>query len=132
MLSIGLRSLGRHPYSSLFVRTFAVGSSPQYFRDATVDVSFPPVAGSDRAACPGRMAVGKRKKYAVVVLQEWWGVNAQIKELASRLTQTYGFTTLIPDLYRGQVAIDHEHAGHLMSMLDWPGAVRHIAALCLF
>ena len=30
------------------------------------------------------------------------------------------------DLYRGQVATDNEHAGHLMNNLDWPGAVKDI------
>ena len=35
--------------------------------------------------------------------------------------------TLVPDLYRGKVATDHETAGHYMSDLDWPGAVKDIA-----
>lgn len=36
--------------------------------------------------------------------------------------------TLIPDLYRGKVAIDHETAGHYMNDLDWQGAVQDIQA----
>jgi carboxymethylenebutenolidase len=36
------------------------------------------------------------------------------------------FLTIVPDLYRGQVATDHEHAGHLFNDLDWPGAVQDI------
>jgi carboxymethylenebutenolidase len=36
------------------------------------------------------------------------------------------FLTVVPDLYRGEVATDHERAGHLMSGLDWPGAVQDI------
>ncbi len=36
------------------------------------------------------------------------------------------FLTIVPDLYRGQVATDHEHAGHLFNGLDWPGAVQDI------
>ncbi|WAR14855.1 DLHH-like protein [Mya arenaria] len=34
-----------------------------------------------------------------------------------------GFATLVPDLYRGKITKDYEEAGHLMSGLDWPGAV---------
>ena len=32
----------------------------------------------------------------------------------------------MPDLYRGNVATDNERAGHLMSNLDWQGAVQDI------
>ena len=35
--------------------------------------------------------------------------------------------TLVPDLYRGKIATDHETAGHYMSDLDWSGAVQDIA-----
>lgn len=35
-----------------------------------------------------------------------------------------GFRALVPDLYRGKVAIDNENAGHLMNGLDWQGAVQ--------
>ena len=33
---------------------------------------------------------------------------------------------MIPDLYRGKVATDHEEAGHYFNDLDWPGAVQDI------
>ena len=33
---------------------------------------------------------------------------------------------LVPDLYRGKVATNHEDAGHLMGDLDWKGAVDDI------
>eukprot|EP00455_Lapot_gusevi_P031374 TRINITY_DN33_c0_g1_i2.p1 TRINITY_DN33_c0_g1~~TRINITY_DN33_c0_g1_i2.p1 ORF type:complete len:267 (-),score=127.74 TRINITY_DN33_c0_g1_i2:54-746(-) len=79
-----------------------------------------------QGSCPGYLINSDNKKFAVIVLQEWWGVNQQIKEKAQQLTQEFGFATLIPDLYRGNVAIDHEHAGHLMNGLDWPGAVQDI------
>jgi carboxymethylenebutenolidase len=36
--------------------------------------------------------------------------------------------TLVPDLYRGKVAIDHETAGHYMNDLDWQCAVQDIQA----
>ena len=42
------------------------------------------------------------------------------------LISTSGFVTLTPDLYRGKIATDNEQAGHLMSNLDWPGAVEDV------
>jgi len=43
------------------------------------------------------------------------------------LSKLSGFTTLVPDLYRGKVAVNHEEAGHLFTGLDWQGAVQDIA-----
>lgn len=76
--------------------------------------------------CPGVM-VGDSKttNKGLVVIQEWWGLNDQIVEEAA-LISTSGFVTLTPDLYRGKIATDNEQAGHLMSNLDWPGAVADI------
>jgi carboxymethylenebutenolidase len=73
---------------------------------------------------PGYVTSGDRKA-GVIVIQEWWGVNEQIKKLAEDWFSDK-FVALVPDLYRGNVATDHEHAGHLFSGLDWPGAVQDI------
>jgi len=70
-------------------------------------------------------------KQGVVVLQEWWGVNDQIKERAEEFYAA-GFSAVVPDLYRGKVATDHEEAGHLMNGLDWPGAIQDIRAAAKF
>lgn len=69
--------------------------------------------------------VSKTKK-GLIVLQEWWGMNEQIKEEAKMIGNKGNFVTLVPDLYRGKVATDNEEAGHLMNNLDWPGAVKDI------
>ena len=37
---------------------------------------------------------------AVVVIQEWWGLNEQIRGVADRLAAA-GFRAVVPDLYRG-------------------------------
>jgi len=37
---------------------------------------------------------------AIVVIQEWWGLNDQIRGVADRLAQA-GYLALVPDLYRG-------------------------------
>ena len=67
-------------------------------------------------------------KKGLVVIQEWWGMNKQIKEEAQDIGKTGLFVTIVPDLYRGKIATDNEEANHLMSNLDWPGAVKDIKA----
>jgi carboxymethylenebutenolidase len=73
----------------------------------------------------------------VVVLQEWWGLNPQIKGVADRLAAD-GFVALAPDLYHGEVAQHDEmdKAGHLMSTMpadraarDMDGAVDYLVGL---
>ncbi|XP_069105921.1 protein usf-like [Argopecten irradians] len=66
-------------------------------------------------------------KKGLIVLQEWWGLNDQIQNEAEMIGNMGNFVTIVPDLYRGKIAIDHETAGHYMGDLDWPGAVKDIA-----
>lgn len=68
---------------------------------------------------------------AVVVIQEWWGLNAQIKHTADRLAEA-GFRALVPDLYRGKLATSAEEANHLMSNLDFGGALQDIQGAVSF
>jgi carboxymethylenebutenolidase len=71
----------------------------------------------------------------VVVLQEWWGVNAQIKGVAERFAAA-GYVALVPDLYRGKSTVEAAEAEHLMTNLnfgdaagqDVRGAVQHLKA----
>ena len=58
---------------------------------------------------------------AVVVIQEWWGVNDQIRGVADRFAQA-GYVALVPDLYRGQSTVEAEEAHHLMNGLDFGDA----------
>ena len=75
-----------------------------------------------RAAAPG-----------IVVIQEWWGLNDQIKGVAERLAKA-GYRAVVPDLYRGKVALAANEAEHLMTNLnfgdaagqDVRGAVQHL------
>ncbi|HVM54736.1 MAG TPA: dienelactone hydrolase family protein [Acidimicrobiales bacterium] len=61
----------------------------------------------------------------VLVLQEWWGLNPQIKGVADRLAAE-GFVALAPDLYHGELAGHDEmdKAGRLMSSLPPDRAAR--------
>ncbi len=58
---------------------------------------------------------------AIVVIQEWWGLNAQIRGVADRLACA-GFAALVPDLYRGKVTVEAEEAHHLMTGLNFADA----------
>jgi carboxymethylenebutenolidase len=71
----------------------------------------------------------------VVVIQEWWGLDSGIKEMADRLGAG-GFVALAPDLYHGDLAGHDEmdKAGRLMQQLpperaarDMSGAVDYLA-----
>lgn len=57
----------------------------------------------------------------VVVIQEWWGLNDQIRGVANRLADA-GYTALVPDLYRGKATLEEQEANHLMSGLDFGDA----------
>ncbi len=80
------------------------------------------------AECPG--ATG-----AVVVIQEWWGLNDQICGVADRFARA-GYNALAPDLYKGRVTQQPDEANHLMSNLnfgdaasqDVRGAVQYLKA----
>lgn len=58
---------------------------------------------------------------AIVVIQEWWGLNAQIRGVADRLANA-GYIALVPDLYRGKSTVEAEEAHHLMSGLNFGDA----------
>jgi hypothetical protein len=57
----------------------------------------------------------------VVVIQEWWGLNAQIKGVADRMAGA-GYRALVPDLYRGKVTVEAKEAEHLMTNLNFGDA----------
>ena len=75
------------------------------------------------------------KAPGIVVIQEWWGLNDQIKGVADTLA-AQGYRALVPDLYRGKVALAANEAEHLMNELnfgdaagqDVRGAVAHLKA----
>jgi carboxymethylenebutenolidase len=59
---------------------------------------------------------------AVIVLQEWWGLNEQIRGVADRFARC-GYLALVPDLYRGKSTVEEEEAHHLMGGLNFADAV---------
>ena len=69
---------------------------------------------------------GTGKAPAVVVIQEWWGLNDQIKKTCERFAAE-GFLALAPDLYHGKLTKRADEAQHLMSTLDWGRALEDLA-----
>jgi carboxymethylenebutenolidase len=70
---------------------------------------------------------GKGPFPGVVVIQEWWGLNDQIKGVADRLASE-GFAAIVPDLYHGKVATDPEKAHELMRGLEETVALADLGA----
>jgi carboxymethylenebutenolidase len=58
----------------------------------------------DGQVVKGVLAQAAQPLAAVVVIQEWWGVNEQIRGVARRFADA-GFTALVPDLYRGKSTV---------------------------
>ncbi len=89
----------------------------------------------DGSACKGYLAEAGAGKPGIIVIQEWWGLNDQIKGIADRLAAA-GYNALAPDLYKGRVTQKPDEANHLMTGLDFvgasdqdiAGAVKHLAA----
>ena len=79
--------------------------------------------------------VDKSTAPGVVVIQEWWGLDDEVKAVADRLAKA-GYRALVPDLYRGKLAIEANEAEHLMGNLnfgdaagqDIRGAVQYLKA----
>jgi carboxymethylenebutenolidase len=65
---------------------------------------------------------GDAGKLAIILLQEWWGLNDHIKAMADKYAAE-GFQVLAPDLYHGRITKDADEASHMMNGLDFPGAV---------
>jgi carboxymethylenebutenolidase len=70
----------------------------------------------------------------VLVLQEWWGLDPNLKQVADRLAEE-GFVALAPDLYHGELAghTEMDKASALMESLppdragrDMAGAIDHL------
>jgi carboxymethylenebutenolidase len=53
---------------------------------------------------------------AVLLIQEWWGLNDHIKDIAGRYAAE-GFTAIAPDLYRGKLASNSDEASRMMNAL---------------
>lgn len=61
----------------------------------------------------------------VIVIQEWWGLNDNIRGTADRFARE-GFVALAPDLYYGETAYEPDDARKLAMGLEYPDALQVI------
>src|SRR6266849_3837416 len=52
----------------------------------------------------------------VVLIQEWWGIEPHIRDLAQKLA-TQGFVVAVPDLYHGKIATEPNDAQKMVMMI---------------
>ncbi|MGE3076982.1 MAG: dienelactone hydrolase family protein [Dehalococcoidia bacterium] len=61
----------------------------------------------------------------VIVIQEWWGLNGNIKGIADRFAAA-GYVALAPDLYHGTVTTEPDEAGKLLMALNFGQAEKDL------
>lgn len=90
----------------------------------TQKVHFKAKSGADTS---GEIVVPDKpgKLPAVVLIQEWWGVNDHIRSVVKRFADA-GFVVLAPDLYHGKTTKDAGEAASLMNALDRERALDEI------
>jgi len=87
------------------------------------NVTFPGKQGLD---LPAYYKTKEGSKMGLIVVQEWWGLNDQMKAYVDKYNTDGKFNAICPDLFRGVVATNHDHANQLLSGLDWEGAIEDI------
>ena len=85
--------------------------------------------GPDGEALMGYWAYqsGGEPRPAVIVIQEWWGLNEHIKDVARRFAAE-GYVALAPDLYHGVVTTEPDEARKQAMALGTQEAVAEIQA----
>lgn len=106
----------------LFFLLFVTSAS---FAATSKPITFP--SGSETASGILYLPTGAGPHPAVIVIQEWWGLNDWIKEQASQYADR-GFVALAVDLYRGKVATDAETAHELSRGLPQDRGVRDLVS----
>jgi carboxymethylenebutenolidase len=84
--------------------------------DAVANMTF---TGPDGTAINGYIATpeGDGPYPAVLMVHEWWGLNAEITELADRMAEE-GYVVLAPDTFRGRVTNAVPRAIYMQATLD--------------
>lgn len=85
----------------------------------------------DGDSCPAFVATPEgAPRGGIVVIQEWWGLNEQIKKTANRFAEQ-GLLAIVPDLYRGKLAGDADEANHMMGSLNFMDAAKQDISGCI-
>lgn len=87
-------------------------------------VSFPSNGGTAEGYLASPAASGKAP--GVIVIQEWWGLNDNIKGIADRFAAV-GYLALAPDLYHGKVTAEPDEAGKMMMSMKMDQAAKDMS-----
>jgi carboxymethylenebutenolidase len=88
-------------------------------------VTYP--SGSETVSGYLALPEGTGRKPAIIVIQEWWGLNDFVKSKADELAKK-GYVAFAPDLYRGKVATDPDTAHQLMRGMPEDRAMRDLTS----
>ncbi|MEP6887278.1 MAG: dienelactone hydrolase family protein [Nitrospirales bacterium] len=76
----------------------------------------------------------KERRPAIIVVQEWWGLNDHMKDVGRRLAKE-GYVVLVPDLFSrlgNRVTTDANEAGKLMNALQQTDGLKDLQASIAF
>jgi len=73
----------------------------------------------------GYLAEPSEVKAGLIVIQEWWGLTQDIKEVADRYAKE-GYLAFAPDLYHGTVATEPDEARKLAMAFERDVAAREV------
>lgn len=107
--------------SALAIAATCPAASPE--TKAKNTITYP--SGTETVSAYVALPAGAGRKPAVIVIQEWWGLNDFIRGKADELARK-GYVALAVDLYRGKVATDPDTAHQLMRGLPEDRAIRDL------
>jgi carboxymethylenebutenolidase len=114
---------------ALFLSLFLAAAAAAHERKETIH--YPSLAGEGSGYLSLPASHGNHP--ALLVIQEWYGVNDWVKEQADRFAAK-GYVAFAPDLYRGKVGKDANEAHELMrglphdrAMADLSSAFKYLA-----
>ncbi|MBK8899577.1 MAG: dienelactone hydrolase family protein [Anaerolineaceae bacterium] len=90
-------------------------------------VSYPGLAAGEELMGYWAYQEGGEPRPAIIVIQEWWGLNEHIKDVARRFASE-GYVALAPDLYHGVVTTEPDEARKQAMELSLRDAVGEIQA----
>src|SRR5438046_3184182 len=93
-------------------------------RSETVDLLPPKGPSTAHVALPDE---ANSNGAAILVIQEYWGINDHIRDIASRYAGE-GYVCAAPDLYRGKLAHNPREAAAFMKALGIEDGIATIAA----
>lgn len=110
-----------------FLLAWAAPATPRPPKSAadTLHVHLGPAEGGTDAFVA--MPAGTAPAPAVIVVQQWWGLDGQIRDVARKLARE-GYVAIVPDLYHGKVAGDPEFAHELSRGLREESAMADLDA----